>query len=257
MGFYLLRSLLCSLSFPSRRRSSTMDLREEVHELLGSIERYNPNNLDIFIEYAKATFDENEYDLDVYLTILKLFQFNAGRFDLNTTVAVLTKTLMGMPDNDFTLALALVAPEHHEKPEIKKVVYLAQLLETCRMAEFWTYLSDNRDVMSVKMLNHDEDDQEIYLDANLTGFENKMRQYVAHIIGVTYQEVVASVATEMLGGLSGAELKEYAAAHGWTMSDDGKTLKVGNKSETIKSKDIVETIEFGSLSSLMAATQGR
>merc|ERR1711934_57317 len=210
MGFYLLRSLLCSLSFPSRRRSSTMDLREEVHELLGSIERYNPNNLDIFIEYAKATFDENEYDLDVYLTILKLFQFNAGRFDLNTTVAVLTKTLMGMPDNDFTLALALVAPEHHEKPEIKKVVYLAQLLETCRMAEFWTYL-----------------------------------------------EVVASVATEMLGGLSGAELKEYAAAHGWTMSDDGKTLKVGNKSETIKSKDIVETIEFGSLSSLMAATQGR
>ena len=53
--FYLLRSLLCSLSFPSRRRSSTMDLREEVHELLGSIERYNPNNLDIFIEYAKAT----------------------------------------------------------------------------------------------------------------------------------------------------------------------------------------------------------
>merc|ERR1712000_129804 len=229
MGFYLLRSLLCSLSFPSRRRSSTMDLREEVHELLGSIERYNPNNLDIFIEYAKATFDENEYDLDVYLTILKLFQFNAGRFDLNTTVAVLTKTLMGMPDNDFTLALALVAPEHHEKPEIKKVVYLAQLLETCRMAEFWTYLSDNRDVMSVKMLNHDEDDQ----------------------------EVVASVATEMLGGLSGAELKEYAAAHGWTMSDDGKTLKVGNKSETIKSKDIVETIEFGSLSSLMAATQGR
>ena len=116
-------------------------------------------------------FDENEYDLDVYLTILKLyveplccaarrgaawrdsgrahlrpspsfapqhaaglssrvppphrrpcrqpspppatppprprptssFQFNAGRFDLNTTVAVLTKTLMGMPDNDFTL----------------------------------------------------------------------------------------------------------------------------------------------------------
>ena len=34
-------------------------------------------------------------------------------------------------------ALALVAPEHHEKPEIKKVVYLAQLLETCRMAEFW------------------------------------------------------------------------------------------------------------------------
>ena len=33
------------------------------------------------------------------------------------------------------------------------------------------------------------------------------------------------------------------------MSDDGKTLKVGNKSETIKSKDIVETIEFGSESS--------
>lgn len=37
-----------------------MDLREEVHELLGSIERYNPNNLDIFIEYAKATVREQK-----------------------------------------------------------------------------------------------------------------------------------------------------------------------------------------------------
>lgn len=53
---------------------------------------------------------------------------------------------------------------------------LRRLTVRARARPFQTYLSDNRDVMSVKMLNHDEDDQEIYLDANLTGFENKMRQ---------------------------------------------------------------------------------
>ena len=39
-----------------------------------------------------------------------------------------------------------------------------------------TYLGDNKDVISVKLLNHDEEDEEIYLEATLAGFEEKMRE---------------------------------------------------------------------------------
>ncbi len=31
------------------------------------------------------------------------YQFNPSRFDMPTTVTLLTKLLMGLPDNDFTL----------------------------------------------------------------------------------------------------------------------------------------------------------
>jgi hypothetical protein len=59
-----------------------MDLREEVHELLGSIERYNPNNLDVFIEYAKATVrKETRFPLFLLLMVSCLILLSDMAYD--------------------------------------------------------------------------------------------------------------------------------------------------------------------------------
>ncbi len=41
--------------------------------------RYNPNNVGILEQCIQAMIDENEYDKDIVLTTLKLYQLNPDR----------------------------------------------------------------------------------------------------------------------------------------------------------------------------------
>ena len=50
------------------------------------------------------------------------------------------------------------------------------------------------------------------------------------------------------------ELQQYATKKGWQMQADG-SIFVAHQDDIVKSKNIVESIQFESLSSLMAASQ--
>eukprot|EP00045_Choanoeca_perplexa_P011251 m.118464 g.118464 ORF g.118464 m.118464 type:complete len:240 (+) comp15564_c0_seq1:2901-3620(+) len=234
-----------------------LQLREETHGLLGTIERYNPSNLEVFVDYVRLTIDENAYDLDAYLAVLKLYQFNPTLFDLETTCAVLTKALMGMPDNDFFLCTCLLTPDKLDLHEVKRIVYMNQLLESCRFEEFWKYLEDHAEILKPKLKLGEEDDGSArYESAEMAGFAENVRNYAAHVIQLTYQEASSETIKPMMGGIDDAALVAFAAEHEWQKLENDKWM-VGNKEDVIRSKDIVEKIEFDALVPLMAAAQLR
>ena len=69
---------------------------------------------------------------------------------------------------------------------------------------------------------------------------------------MTYQEADVELVSGMLGGLKGTDLAAFSTARGWTMGDDSKKIFIAKQEEMVQSKNIIETIAFGSLAPLMA-----
>lgn len=229
-----------------------MEGRERITGLLGSIERYNPGNLPIFLEHLKKTVENGTYDIEAYLAILKLYQFNPARLDVETVKTILLKALTALPQNDFVLCLGLLTEEVHSDADVARIIYISELLEGALFEEFWAYLKENDDLLTkAKVLIEEEESHE---KVKFAGFQDAIRNYAAHIIRITYQSVSSSVIAAMTN-LSGAELNAFLTAQSFTLQQDGVTVFITNQEDHVKSKDIVENIPFKSLVNLMAASQ--
>ncbi|EDQ90703.1 uncharacterized protein MONBRDRAFT_15993 [Monosiga brevicollis MX1] len=205
------------------------ELEERFGGIIGTIERYNPSNLGFFAEYFEKTLEENYYDLDVCLAILKLYQFNPTYFNLPTACTVLLKALTGMPDNDFFLCASLLTVESQQQRPIQQLMYLHQLLESCRFAEFWVRCG--RPAITRPLF------------VTVVGFVETIREYAAYIIQSTYQHVSVDVVREMTNIKDAAALEEFAKSHEWTK--EGDNYMVSRKDDVVVSKTVVEKIEFG------------
>jgi len=225
--------------------------KEEVSDVLRSIERYNPGNLTLFCSYIKQTCEDKSYDIEAYLAVLKLFQFNPNMFDLETTRVILLKAMTSLPRNDFSLCLYLLAEEHHQHQEIATLVELNNSLESCLFEDVWEFLNLHPEVLKGKVRNYDADNDGMD-EVTIVGFEQRVREFIAHVISSTYQVVEAKVIASMLGGLNDALLAKFCEAHGWKMVEGGKIF-VAHQEEIVKSKNIVESIRFDSLVPIMTA----
>lgn len=226
--------------------------RDEVFRVLRNMERYNPGNLALFTNFVKETCQDGTYELEPYLAVLKLYQFNPAKFDLETTKTILLKTLTNLPANDFTLCLYLLPEEQHQEPSIAAFIELAYMLESCMFSQFWEYLKLNANILAAKVkITHDKMDQHVPVE--IKGFTESIREYVAYVIKITYQVISTKIASDMLG-ISGAELQEFAGKKGWKIQADD-TIFIAHQDDIVKSKNIVESIHFENLASLMAASQ--
>eukprot|EP00040_Diaphanoeca_grandis_P001841 m.19731 g.19731 ORF g.19731 m.19731 type:complete len:236 (-) comp12592_c0_seq1:385-1092(-) len=224
--------------------------KEEVSDVLRSIERYNPGNLFLFCKYIKQTCLDQSYDIEAYLAVLKLFQFNPNMFDLETTRVILLKAMTSLPNNDFSLCLYLLAEEHHQNTEIVTLIELCNSLESCLFEDVWEFLEQHPEVLDGKVRSYTEAEENY--DVKIVGFEHRIREFIAHVISCTYQVVDAKVVSKMLGGLNDALLAKFCEAHGWKMAEGGKIF-VAHQEEIVKSKNIVESIRFDSLVPIMVA----
>eukprot|EP00039_Didymoeca_costata_P018276 m.332848 g.332848 ORF g.332848 m.332848 type:complete len:248 (+) comp17016_c0_seq1:93-836(+) len=232
--------------------------REEIGTLLRSIERYNPGNVDLLIRYLKQTCEDQTYDIEAYLAILKLYQFNPGLFDIETTRTILLKALTSLPSNDFTLCLYLLPQIHHAVPQIEILIMISNELEQCRFEDFWEFLEQDSNVLNAKVRvqrSTEENDFE-HQDVEIKGFTDSIRSFVAHVINHTYQVVDAELLSKMLGGLKGEELKSFAEKQNWKLDGKGKVF-VASQEDIVQSKSIMETLNFQSLIPLMAASNSR
>eukprot|EP00052_Salpingoeca_macrocollata_P006860 m.56323 g.56323 ORF g.56323 m.56323 type:complete len:234 (-) comp15700_c0_seq1:27-728(-) len=230
-----------------------MATREDVHELLRSMERYNPKNLDLLVTYAKDTVEQGGYDIEAYLAILKLFQFNPSKYDEDTTRTILLKALAAMPDNDFTLCLYLLTDAQQESIPIAQLVYLHKLLETCMFSEFWTFLNEHASLLDCTVHVESEDSDELVaVPLSLRSFPDAIRNYIAHVVTITYQELSQDLLASMLH-LNVSEVPAFAEARSWKVQDSGVVF-VANQEDHVKSKNIVENIQLKSLTRMMAAS---
>ncbi|XP_061733525.1 eukaryotic translation initiation factor 3 subunit K isoform X2 [Nerophis ophidion] len=249
--------------------SNFEQMKANVAKLLRGIDRYNPENLATLERYVETQARENAYDLEANLAILKLYQFNPPYFQMNVTSQILLKALTNLPHTDFTLCKCMIDQAHQEKSPneqqekspneqqekssieqqetrpimeeekspIVQILYLGNLLETCHFQSFWTTLEKNRELID-----------------GIAGFEDSVRKFICHVVGITYQTIERSLLAKMLGDPLETQVKVWMNKYNWTDTEDGQIF-IFNQEESVKPKNIVEKIDFESVSSIMATSQ--
>ncbi|EMP27840.1 Eukaryotic translation initiation factor 3 subunit K [Chelonia mydas] len=207
------------------RRSSPALPQRGMHFSAG----YNPENLATLERYVETQAKENAYDLEANLAVLKLYQFNPAFFQTTVTAQILLKALTNLPHTDFTLCKCMIDQAHQEERPIRQILYLGELLETCHFQAFWQALDENMELLD-----------------GITGFEDSVRKFICHVVGITYQHIDRWLLAEVLGDLSDNQLKVWMSKYGWTETESGKIF-ICNQEESIKPKNIVEKIDFDTL----------
>ncbi|XP_020893160.1 eukaryotic translation initiation factor 3 subunit K [Exaiptasia diaphana] len=211
--------------------------RAAVSQLLKGIDRYNPENLGALEDYVHIQVDENFYDLDANLAVLKLYQFNPAYSQTTITAQILLKALMNLPNSDFIMCRCVIDDSIQQDPTIQKVVRLADLLETCSFVEAWKFIGEEPGIID-----------------GVKGFSEAIRKYVSYVIEITYQTIDVNLVTELLGGLQGSSLQEWMKGRGWTVESNG-SIFVANQEAHVKSRNIAEKIDFDCVASIVAAAR--
>eukprot|EP00042_Codosiga_hollandica_P034943 m.252714 g.252714 ORF g.252714 m.252714 type:complete len:245 (+) comp54528_c0_seq4:1-735(+) len=224
-----------------RAHTNNMADRSSISKILKTIDRFDPAQLPLFIKYLKDAIEAGSYDLEAFLAILKIYQFNPRLFDVETTRTILLQAMTSLPNNDFTLCLGLLTEAQLSHADIAPIIELNGYLETCMFTNFWGALAESPAYLVAKVKVADG-----YLQVDLSKFKHKIREYITLIINSTYQRIEKPVCNALLGHLSDAEFTALAAQKEWKI--EGEMVTVARQEEHIKSKNIVESIAFESSS---------
>jgi len=211
-------------------------IKASLENALKGIERYNPNNIQTLEHYVDVQVDENGYDLEANLALLKLYQFNPNMLNMEFVCKVLLKSLANLPHSDFLLCKSLLSVEILENPMVKDIQSMAELLETCNFKVFWE--KSRKDFAK--------------LTRAIAGFEDCMRKFVCHVISTTFQRIPEERLCELLGLQDEALLNQWIAKNGWA-TGDGNYVTITNQDESIKTKKITEKIDLESVAGIMAS----
>uniref|UniRef100_H2TGE7 Eukaryotic translation initiation factor 3 subunit K n=1 Tax=Takifugu rubripes TaxID=31033 RepID=H2TGE7_TAKRU len=185
-----------------------------------------------------SSFEQMRANVGELLRGIDRYQFNPAYFQTAVTSQILLKALTNLPHTDFTLCKCMIDQTHQEERPIRQILYLGNLLETCHFQSFWTNLEENRELID-----------------GITGFEDSVRKFICHVVGITYQTIGRRLLGEMLGDpLADTQVKVWMNKHGWAENEEGQIF-IFNQDESIKPKNIVEKIDFESVSSIMATSQ--
>lgn len=213
--------------------SKAVVMKQTVADMLKGIDRYNPNNLKTLERYVVVQSQENTYDLEANLAVLKLYQFNQA-YDLEITSQILLKALTNLPHTDFVLCKCLLNEELCKTPPVDEIIYLADLLESCNLPLFWQRVSEVPELF-----------------VRITGFHDSIRKFVCHVVGITFQTIQKAILAQLLGGVDDQTLKFWVQKYGWR-EEPNDMVFIANQDENIKTKNITEKIDFDSVAALMA-----
>ncbi|RXM34712.1 Eukaryotic translation initiation factor 3 subunit K [Acipenser ruthenus] len=132
-----------------------------------------------------STFEQMRANVGELLRGIDRYQFNPAFFQTSITSQILLKALTNLPHTDFTLCKCMIDQTHEERP-IRQILYLGNLLETCHFQSFWQGLEENRELID-----------------GITGFEDSVRKFICHVVGITYQNIERRLLAEMLGDQTG------------------------------------------------------
>ncbi|KAG8299148.1 Eukaryotic translation initiation factor 3 subunit K, partial [Homalodisca vitripennis] len=82
-------------------------MKQTIASKVKGIEMYNPENLKTFELYVEMQSQENVYDLEANLVVLKFYQFSQ-KYDIKITSQILLKALTNFPHTDFILCKCLL-----------------------------------------------------------------------------------------------------------------------------------------------------
>lgn len=207
--------------------------KEEIANKLKGIERYNPLHVEILTEYFEAQCKNNQYDLEANSALLKLFQFNPHEFKSEIVEKILLKALTNLPHPDFILCQLLIDSSKLTSGNIQDIILMHQRLEMCQFKTFWTELKSQEELYSA-----------------IVGFKESIRNFVCHVIGITYQNIRTNLLKDLLGLHDDEEFKAWLKKKDWKLNDEYVT--VANQEDKIKTINITEKIELEQVANILA-----
>lgn len=211
---------------------------DDAQEQLRGVNRFNPNNMPLWEDYLDAQIEENRYDAPALLTFMKLYQLNPDKYKPEIVAKILLKTLMALPKSDIVLAKCLIdqMKADLENPPLSDVMELGDLLESCQFKKVWVMLTAKPQVIE-----------------GVTGFTEAVREFVCHVVNITYQSIKKDMLISLLGNLTDNELNEIIKKQGWELKPDGY-VNTANPESKVKTKNIQEKVEFQDIRDILRAT---
>lgn len=209
--------------------------KEDIANKLKGIERYNPLHIDILTDYLDAQCKNNQYDLEANSAILKLYQFNPGLFKNEVVEKILLKALTNLPHPDFILCELLIDSSKLSCGNIPDIVLMHKRLELCQFKAFWAELTTQEDLF-----------------CEIEGFKESIRNFVCHVVGITYQNIRASLLKDLLGlAEDEAEFNNWLKKKDWKLNGN-EYVTVANQEDKIKTINITEKIELEQVANILA-----
>ncbi|KAJ3333997.1 hypothetical protein HDU76_013644 [Blyttiomyces sp. JEL0837] len=113
------------------------DRPEAIHNIVETVDRYNPDNLPLLEDYVREQMLNNTIDKTANLAVLKLYQFNPEVTNTSIIISILALALASLPDPDFNLSLCMLNEETMELPGVIRLLNMQNLLESCQFKQFW------------------------------------------------------------------------------------------------------------------------
>ncbi|KAI6227392.1 Eukaryotic translation initiation factor 3 subunit K [Aphelenchoides fujianensis] len=224
----------------------------ELEDKIKGINKFNPHHIQPLQECITAMIRENQYDKDVLLTTLKLYQLNPKDYSEEFTRDILLKTMMVFPRNDYALAKYLIDGNRANSPELRRVMDIGVLLESCNFSVFWRLTRGDyvpTDSPDERFKNPEEVQRLLEADRRLRG------RHACRVITATFQTIEADQLIRLLGGISEAECNGYARLYKWEKRGDGKFF-IKNHEATIKSRNVEERVKFEQCAEVLQAFAG-
>ncbi|KAB7507280.1 Eukaryotic translation initiation factor 3 subunit K [Armadillidium nasatum] len=207
-------------------------------QIMYRIFRYNPENISTLERYVELQARENTYDLEANLALLKLYQFNPTSYKNPVTCIILLKALTNLPHTDFVLCKCLIGQEQMEEKDIKRIMYLHDLLEMCHFNIFWAEIDDYKDLECCYR----------YLYLNIQNIHKRNSGSVK----VSADSLMKALHPHKNNNCRNSVLNSWMAKYNWKEEEEGYIM-IGNQEETVKTKNITEKIDFESVAGIMAA----
>lgn len=181
---------------------------------------------------------EDDYDLEANLLLLKLYQLNPVGYAgprASFVTKILLKALMQLPKNDFQICKALMEPELMRVIKIQDVMRLATTLETCQFEFFWEELPKCRDTLS-----------------GVEGFDVAIQNYICSVVERCNQSILERQLHAYLGKLPYDRFKRLVEEKGWKFAGNN-IIFIMDQTSNVKTRKIVETIDFADVATILSA----
>ncbi|KAI8820707.1 armadillo-type protein [Fimicolochytrium jonesii] len=213
---------------------------EDIHRIVETVDRYNPQNIPVLETYVEDMLQNDAYDRDACLAVLKLYQFNPTYSNTAIVCNILALALCALPDPDFNLCLYMLNEGVLNEPDVDALVQLHRLLEQAKFVEFWTYLNGGESPAKELVAPYEH-------------FEKRIRDYVSVTLGIAYQVIDKASLGRSLN-LQGAALDKWIAEKGWTADANGDAKLVAfpiTAENQVRPAVLQESIKFEHLTKII------
>ncbi|KOS17937.1 Eukaryotic translation initiation factor 3 subunit K [Escovopsis weberi] len=210
---------------------------EYITGVINGLERYNPEAVGTLESYLQEQCEQKFCDCNANRTLLKLYQLNPDRVKDEVVTNILVKAMTQFPSSQFTLALHLINPsaasagELHEA--LTKLRSLNSQLQGAQYADFWADL---------------DDDLCADLIADISGFEDTIRERIAVLVSQAFREVSLAHMVSWLGINEEKTRAFITEVCGWAIDEADNVAIPSNPDNEAKKAEIREDVSVDQFS---------